>query len=251
MEFIALLGIAALVGLLVSITGIGGILLIPSMTTLGGLPTHEAMATTLFSLILVGISGTISFQRNGGVNWSMALPLSLGGAIFSAIGAEVNAYVAAPPLNCLLGLVILFAGYNALRPRTAMGTPWAPVSPHRNILLFGIGAGTGFMAGLTGVGGPVLSIPTMIMLGFNPLTCIISAMPYQVATAVTGSISNYMNQTINFSVGLPISIVEVLGILVGTRLVRRVSVQVLRLSIGTICLVVGALVLTKALLQYF
>lgn len=250
MEFISLLFLAALVGLLVGLTGIGGILLIPGIAMLGGLPTHEAMATALFSFILVGISGTISFQRNGGVDWSVALPLSLGGGIFSAIGAWANVYVPAPPLNCLLGIVILFAGCNAVRPRTAMGTPWAPVSPHRNALLFGIGASTGFIAGLTGVGGPVLSIPFMIMLGFQPIVCIISALPYQIATAVTGSVSNYIHQTINFSVGLPVSIAEVAGILVGTRLVRRVSAHILRLAIGTICLVVGALVLIKAVAHY-
>lgn len=250
MEFILLLFLAVIVGLLVGVTGIGGILLIPGIAMLGGLPTHEAMATALFSFILVGISGTISFQRSGGVDWSLALPLSLGGGIFSAIGAWANVFVPAPPLNCLLGIVILFAGCNALRPRSAVGIPWAPVSPHRSALLFGIGASTGFIAGLTGVGGPVLSIPFMIMLGFQPIACIISALPYQIATAATGSVSNYMHQTINFSVGLPVSIAEVAGILVGTRLARRVSAHMLRLAIGTICLVVGALVLLQAVAHY-
>ncbi|MEG2171702.1 MAG: sulfite exporter TauE/SafE family protein [Desulfovibrionaceae bacterium] len=251
MEFISLLFLAALVGLLVGITGIGGILLIPGIAMLGGLPTHEAMATALFSFILVGISGTISFQRNGGIDWSMALPLSLGGGIFSALGAWANIYVSAPPLNCILGLVILFAGCNALRPRTALGKPWAPTSPHRTKLLFGIGACTGFVAGLTGVGGPVLSIPFMIILGFQPIVGIVCAMPYQIATALTGSLSNYLHGTINFAVGLPVSVAEVTGILVGTSLARRTSAKILRLAIGIICLVVGAFVLVKALAQYF
>lgn len=251
MELISLLFLAALVGLLVGLTGIGGILLIPGIAMLGGLPTHEAMATALFSFILVGISATISFHRNGGIDWGVALPLSIGGGIFSALGAWANVYISAPPLNFILGIVILFAGCNALRPRTAVGIPWAPISPHRTQLLFAIGASTGFIAGLTGAGGPVLSIPFMIMLGFQPLACIISAMPYQIATALAGSVSNYLHQTINFSVGLPVSVAEVAGIIVGTRLVRRIHAHHLRLGIGLVCLVVGGFVLIKAVLHYF
>lgn len=250
MELISLLLLAALVGLLVGLTGIGGILLIPGIAMLGGLPTHEAMATALFSFILVGIVGTISFHRNGGIDWGVALPLSAGGGLFSAIGAWANVYISAPPLNCILGAVILFAGCNALRPRVAVGTPWAPHSPHRNALLFAIGASTGFIAGLTGAGGPVLSIPFMIMLGFQPIVCIISAMPYQIATALSGSVSNFMHQTINFSVGLPVSVAEVAGILVGTHLVRRICAQHLRLGVGLICLVVGGFVMIKAVMHY-
>lgn len=250
MDFISLLLLALAVGLLIGLTGIGGILLIPGIAILGGLPTHEAMATALFSFILVAIFGTFNFQRKIGIDWSVALPMSAGGAIFSALGAWANVYVTAPPLNGILGAVILFVGCNALRPRTAVGTPWAPTSPHRSTLLFGIGASTGFVAGLTGVGGPVLSIPFMIMLGFQPITCIISAMPYQIATALTGSVSNYLHQSINFSIGLPISVAEVLGILVGTRLVQRVKAQHLRLSIGCVCIVVGSMILFQAVSHY-
>lgn len=250
MELLSLLLLSLAVGLLVGLTGIGGIFLIPGLVILGNLPTHEAMATALFSFILVGISGTFNFQRRVGIDWSVARPLCAGGAIFSALGAWANVYVSAPPLNCILGAVIVFAGCNALRPRTAMGTPWAPTSPHRSILLFGIGASTGFIAGLTGVGGPVLSIPLMIVLGFQPIVCIISAMPYQIATALTGSVSNFLHQSINFSIGIPISVAEVLGILVGTRLVHRIKSNHLRLAVGGVCLLVGSMTLIQALRHY-
>lgn len=44
---------------------------------------------------------------------------------------------------------------------------------------------------------------------------------------------------------------EVVGILVGTRLVHRVKSQHLRMGIGSVCLVVGSMILIKALSHYF
>ena len=54
---IILLAVALLVGGLIGTVGVGGILLIPALSGLGGLTTHAAMATSLFSFIFTGLLG--------------------------------------------------------------------------------------------------------------------------------------------------------------------------------------------------
>lgn len=247
MDFVFLLLLALLVGLMIGITGIGGILLIPGLAILGNLPTHEAMATALFSFIFVGACGTLAFHKMKIIDWSMAIPLGMGGMMFSALGAAVNVYVSASPLNMIMGSVILFAGLNALFQQKIPEGLNISRSSHRRKILFAIGACTGFVAGLTGVGGPVLSIPIMIVLGFQPILSVAVAMPYQVSTALAGSISNLIHQSINFQIGLPISIAEVVGILIGPHIGRHLSAKNLRVSIALICLMVGLMVLIRTL----
>ena len=55
---IILLAVALIVGGLIGTVGVGGILLIPALSGLGGLTTHAAMATSLFSFIFTGLLGT-------------------------------------------------------------------------------------------------------------------------------------------------------------------------------------------------
>ena len=58
-----------LVGALIGATGVGGVLLIPAIMFFGGLGTHEAMATALFSFLFAGIVATASYQRYGTLDW--------------------------------------------------------------------------------------------------------------------------------------------------------------------------------------
>ena len=57
---ILLLIVALIVGGLIGTVGVGGILLIPALSAFGGLTTHAAMATSLFSFIFTGILGNLT-----------------------------------------------------------------------------------------------------------------------------------------------------------------------------------------------
>ena len=68
----ALIAAAALVvGLFIGTVGVGGILLIPALTYLGGLTVHTAAATALFTFVFTGILGTVLFQRRGSIDWGL------------------------------------------------------------------------------------------------------------------------------------------------------------------------------------
>ena len=80
-------GVAIAVGVIMGAAGVGGILLIPFLTTLGGLSIHEASATLLFSFLFTGIVGTWLFQRRGTIDWKVAVPVCAGATVFSYLGA--------------------------------------------------------------------------------------------------------------------------------------------------------------------
>jgi len=165
--------IALAVGTLIGSVGVGGILLIPALNLLGGLAIHQAMATALFSFIFTGLIGTWLFQRRGSIDWDVTVPVCLGAALCGFLGAWANSKINAPLLSLILSLLIAFAGVYTLSSHgRAQHEPFHDRPRMRQALLAGIGAVAGFGSGLTGVGGPALSVPIMVLVRFSPLIAI-------------------------------------------------------------------------------
>jgi uncharacterized membrane protein YfcA len=235
-------------GMLIGAVGIGGILLIPAINILGGLTIHEAMATALVTFIFTGAIGTFSFQRRGSIDWGITVPLCLGAAIFGFFGAWANAKIDALGLSLILSSIIIFAGFYTIftrsraRPAVLQGRPRL-----QQALLMGIGAVVGFGSGLTGVGGPALSVPIMILFGFSPLTTIGASQVVQILAGISGTAGNLQYGAINFKLVTILTIFEVIGVLAGVRIVHAMNAQALRGYVGVLCILVGAGLMMRAL----
>lgn len=168
-----LLAIALLVGCCVGAVGVGGILLVPSLALLVGIPIHEAAATALFTFLFTGLYGTWLFHRRGSIDWRTSIPVCAGSVVFSYVGAWANSAADTTLLTRAVALVTLATGAYILWPgswRTRDDS--TPRSPAGLVPLTCIGAAAGFGAGLSGAGGPLFSVPLMLAFGFAPLTAI-------------------------------------------------------------------------------
>lgn len=244
-----LLLIALGVGALIGAVGIGGILLIPAVNLLGGLPIHQAMATSLFSFVFTGLAGTWLFHRRGSIDWAITRPLCLGAAVFAFLGAWANSKIDAFALALILSLLIAFAGlYTLWGPRGDAGAPLEKKPSMRRALLTAIGAVVGFGSGLTGVGGPALSVPIMMLFGFSPLSVIGASQAVQVLAALSGTLANSQFGSIDFTLAAKLSALEVLGVAVGVRIVHAIDHGVLRRFVGALCVLVGTGLTLRCLL---
>ena len=240
--------VALIVGILIGTVGVGGILLIPAMAALAQISTHASMATSLFSFIFTGIIGTWIYQRHGSINWKITIPVCAGSVIFGYLGAIVNAYANATVLNIILSFIIIFAGVYALRPYS--GDRCFEVEPGNRkhlLMLLAIGSVVGFGSGLTGVGGPVLSVPIMVVIGFNPLTAIATSQVIQITAAVSGSASNFANGFIDFQVASWVTVVELVGVMIGAKIAHKAKMHQLRNFVAAVCIVVGGFILVKSI----
>lgn len=187
---IVVLLVCLLVSFLVGLAGVGGILVPPVLILMSGLEPHTAMGTALASFIGTGFVGTWLYHKNGHYRFMEAVPFALGSFVCVAPGALVNARIDAGPLVMILAVIIVFAGACTLRPPKPgrKGSPFWLGWKGRAV----IGGATGFMAGLTGAGGPVASIPWMVLVGYSPIHAVALSMPYQIATSFSGSVGNMM-----------------------------------------------------------
>lgn len=235
--------VCLVVGLIVGCTGVGGILVPPALVLWSGYETHMAMGTTLASFMAVAVAGIYMYgcrMRSFAVR--EAVPFALGGLAGAAPGGLVASCLPGSPLIVMLALVVLFSGVGVFRP-AGQGKK-APFW-HTFGGLFLIGATTGLMAGLTGAGGPVLSIPWMILVGFNPLTAIGLAQPYQLATAVSGAVGCAVNGNVDWGALPLMGLFQVGGFVLGALIARRMPLQHLRRGIGAICCLLGIFLLFR------
>lgn len=243
-----LLGVTCLVvGFLCGSTGVGGIIMIPALTLLAGLDTHTAMATALASFFFTALQIGVLYARRGLLDVSILLPMVFGGLVFAYIGALFKSMASAPVLNTILALLILLSAASILRPakQGQYSFAEAPRST-RTVFLFAMGALAGVMAGLTGVGGPVVTTPIMIYYGFTPLCCVAVGQAYIVAAALSGTIGNLIHGHLDYGVLLGITVMQMIGTVMGVRMACKVPMSILRTSVAWVCIAMGVLLLGEA-----
>ena len=110
---LALIGVAA--GALSGLLGIGGgILMVPAFSAWVGLPLRDTIATSLACVGLFAIPGTLTHWYLGHIDWTFAIPLSIGVIPGARIGAHftLNAgdRLLRVTVGCALGIVALIYG---------------------------------------------------------------------------------------------------------------------------------------------
>jgi uncharacterized membrane protein YfcA len=243
----ALLALAALVvGALIGAVGIGGILLIPALVVIGGVPIHAASATALLTFTLTGAVSTVMFARRGSIDWRASLIVCAGALVASFIGAYANSRVNAVVLDRIIGTVIVFAGINVLIPVQRFATK-REGAPSGWPLLVAVGMAAGFGSGLTGAGGPLFSVPIMLTLGFAPLMTIGVSQVLQIASALSGTLGNLAFGTIDFRIAAWVVPFEIAGVVAGVIIAHRASVTALRSGAAWLCIIAGGFILLRGL----
>ena len=226
------------VGFLIGAVGVGGILLIPALVALAGLTPHQASATALFTFLFTGLLGTVLFQRRGSIDWRQAATVCAGAMIFSYLGAMASSVVEDTSLMRVIAALIIFAGAYVFIPAKKE----LPVAKNatRFPLLIAIGATAGFGSGFSGAGGPLFSVPLMMVSGFSPLLAIGTSQVLQIVSAMSGSIANLRYGDIQWSLVTWITIGELVGVVAGARLAHAMDSRTLKRGAGLICLTVGS-----------
>lgn len=247
LSMIGLLAAAGGVGLLIGAVGVGGILLIPLFGAVANLPVHEAMATALATFVATGIVGTWLFQRKGSIDWRLTIPVCAGALPFGFAGAYVNSIANASSLTALIAAITLGAGVYTLAQWRGLPRPVLESRPDAQWwLLLGVGVVCGFGAGLAGVGGPVLSVPIMVLLGFPVLPAIGVSQVLQILAAGSGTLGNLAYGAIDFRLALPVAALEVLGVVAGVFIVHAIDVRLVRRIVAVVCILVGVWMLRDA-----
>jgi uncharacterized membrane protein YfcA len=241
-----LAAVAVAVGFFIGAVGVGGVLLIPFLVLLGGLDIHAAAATALFTFLFTGLLGTWLFQRRGSIRWRLALPVCAGATLAGYLGAAAASRVDPRPLTLQIAAIIMIAGLWVLRPAPERASARDGGGAGDTATLLGVGAASGFGSGLSGAGGPLFSVPMMVLLGFSPLAAIGVSQVLQIVAAVSGSLASVQDGRIHFPLAAWVTAFELVGVVAGTWLAHAVDGAVLRRLAAWLCIAVATLMAARA-----
>jgi uncharacterized membrane protein YfcA len=105
------IGVGFLTGLLAGVLGVGGgFIRMPLLVYMVGIPTHVAVGTDLFEIMISASFGTLTHAVKGNVDVLMALVMHTGAALGAQIGAVSTRFFAGPRIRLFFsGLPLLGA----------------------------------------------------------------------------------------------------------------------------------------------
>jgi uncharacterized membrane protein YfcA len=111
----AIILVGAFTGLLAGFLGVGGgFLRMPLLVYMLGVPTHVAVGTDLFEIMISAGFGTITHALKGNVDILIALTMHTGAAIGAQIGAVMTRYFSGPNIRFMFSFMPLVAAVMVL-----------------------------------------------------------------------------------------------------------------------------------------
>jgi uncharacterized membrane protein YfcA len=230
-------------GTAVGATGNGGVLMIPALWLLLGVPLRDAMGTVLAASAANGALAAWLYFRRGSIRWPIAIPLCAGALVSGFAGGTINPHLPAPLLIKGLGAVMAAScGWTFLR----RGEPADEARARRRApQLFGVGFVSGLAAGLTGAGGPLVSVPLMTALAFPFLATVAASQVLQLVASASGAAAFWRAGSIDLQMLALIVPLQLLGIWAGVRLAHRIDVALARKVLAALGVLVGVVLVWR------
>lgn len=231
--FVAILGVVS--GLMIGSIGVGGVILVPALVFLVGMPIQAAIAAAMFAYILSGSVATAVYARHKSIDWGISAWLCAGAWAVSVVNERW--------LEAGIGSLALLSGLNALRKRHAE-TELHALSKHS---VAGIGVFTGFLSAMSGTSGPLVLVPVLTAMHIPILASIGLSQVVQLPIAIAASAGNFLYGKVDLSLSAILALTLTLGSWYGAKLAHALPREVLRRIVCAVLIVVGAFILANIL----
>ena len=206
-----------------------------AVMTLWGLAPTVIRPTALVLNILVASIGAFQFWRAGHFVWKLFWPF----ALLSIPAAYLGGYLqpSASILRILIGIVLLFSAARLFFRRS---DPPQTFPPSRRVAI-SVGAGLGFLAGLTGTGGGIFLTPLLLFCRWAHIrqAAAVSALFIWV-NSIAGLVGYFTKVHSVPSLGLILATAAIIGGIVGSHFgSRHFAVRVISLCLSTVLLIAG------------
>jgi uncharacterized membrane protein YfcA len=141
----------------------GGILIVPGLVLLLGMPQRRAHGTSLAAIVPIALAGAGGYGVSGSVDWPAAGSLTVGGVLGAVAGTHVLARIPERGLRVIFAVFMLAAAAALPLEVTAERAPPSLDLVSAGLLVL-VGALAGALAGLLGVGGGIVMVPGLVFL---------------------------------------------------------------------------------------
>lgn len=226
----------------------GGLLMVPFLTLLLGLPAKVAVGTSLLTVITTSTGAAQEYLKSGRADVRLGIVLELFTTLGALAGGLAAAFLAEKTIFLFFGLLLILVAVQMLRSKEK--PDFNHTAYTANYQNWGWGAGvsslTGVLSGILGVGGGVIKIPAMNLIMKVPLSVAFATSNLMIGvTASAGALVYFSRGDVDFPTAAPLVLGTAIGAFLGARTVKKVPTRWLRLAFVAVLLFVAFEMLAK------
>ena len=278
---LTLLGLTFIAGFVGALMGIGGgIIIVPALTIIFGVPIKEAIAISIVTVVATSISGGSSYVEQRITNIRLAIFLETSTTIGAFIGALLVLIVSGNYLYVVFALLAFYLAVSQIlsvkkevkrtesndfmkitqdrvsRYLNLRGDYFDVAINHKveylvknSILGWMVSFFAGLGSGLLGIGGGIFKVSVMNIFMNVPLKAAVATSKFMIGvTAATSAILYFVAGLLNLEYIAPTALGTMLGASVGTALMNKIKVGWLKVFFFLLMCYIGYNMLGKGLL---
>lgn len=246
-------------GFLGALTGLGGgVVIVPLLVFGFHVDLHYAIGASLVSVIATSSGAAAAYVREGYSNVRVGMILEIATTFGALVGAFLAGYLPGSTIAVIFGVVLLVSAYLSSRPRSeetlkdrpdplaqrlrldgTYPTPEGPRFYHVHhvpggfALMFVAGA----LSGLLGIGSGALKVLAMDQVMRLPFKVSTTTSNFMIGVTAAASAGVYLRRgQIEPGLAMPVMLGVLAGALLGTRVLVRARVRLLRLVFSLVIL---------------
>ncbi len=247
-------------GLLGSLTGLGGgVVLVPMLTLAFGVDLRYAIGSSLVSVIATSSGAASSYVREGYSNIRVGMFLEIATSIGALFGAYLATRIPTAAIAVIFGLALLYSAWDSFRSRKDEGdvnttpnpiavalrldssypTQQGPKTYHVQAVPLGFGMmmGAGTLSGLLGIGSGAMKVLAMDRAMKLPFKVSTTTSNFMIGVTAAASAGIYFSKGyIDPGLSMPVMLGVLAGSMLGARILMRAQVRTLRLVFGVVLL---------------
>ncbi len=257
-------------GLLGSLTGLGGgIIVVPMLTLVFKVDLRYAIGASLISVIGTSSGAAAAYVREGFTNVRVGILLEVATTSGALVGAVVAAYVSTGVLGIMFGLLMLWTAYRSMQPRVEheiLSTPdkWSerlrldstyPTAEGKQLYSvqrapagFSLMFVAGILSAMLGIGAGIVKVIAMDQLMRLPFKVSTTTSNFMIGVTAAASAGVYLHRGyIDPTLAFPVMLGVLSGAILGSRLLGTIKTKWLRRIFTSVVAVSALQMLYKGL----
>ena len=250
------MGIGLAAGIVGGLLGIGGgTVIVPGLVFFLGFHQHKAHGTSLGAVLVVSAVSAATYWYYGHVEWRLSGVMAMGGVAGAWMGANAAGAIKGSALRrvfsvflALVGVRMILGGClgheNGANAVAHLGALAGTVHGIGKVLVTGLASG--FVSGLLGIGGGIVSVPAMVLLlGLDQHTAQGISLAAIVPTVATGTLMHQTMGNVEFRVAKWVGLGAIAGGFAGASLAGFLNPGSLKLIFGSFLAIMAVLMALK------
>jgi uncharacterized membrane protein YfcA len=255
-------------GLLGSLTGLGGgLIIVPMLTLLFHVHLRYAIGASLVSIIATSSGAAAAYVREGYTNVRVGVLLEVGTVVGALVGAALAGITPTNVLAILMGVVLLITAARSFQRRTdhalldkpdkwaarlrldsTYPTPQGKQAYSVTNVPIGLALmfGAGILSALLGIGSGIIKVLAMDQMMRLPFKVSTTTSNFMIGVTAAASAGVYLHRGyIDPVIAFPVMLGVLGGALLGARILSRANVKWLRILFATVVVIMAVQMLYK------